>query len=522
MFWKQSLLQLSLLVGSHATPSTTSNHARSKGEIKWGPCELDGTLPIECGSLSVPLDYTNRDSGETVDLQLLKVPASKEKKGSILFNFGGPGMGARSGLAGKAKTLQGILGGHHDLIAHDPRGTEKTLTFNCFKDDIERIGNLTQGRISELASPEDRMVLGRLWASTGQLSDTCRTYKESKKYGELIGTAFTARDLMEIVDAVEDDGLLRYWGFSYGTVLGATVAAMFPDRIDRIVIDGVSNAHEYYNSYDIDAWADTDAAFTSYLQDCVKSPDECALAGEGIRAPDLEKAVYNALDKLKYQPAVFAGQFIDHSFVKSLIRPSLYNPSRYANLSIALDALINGDIPKLVASSASLAAPWGSGSITEAPYGIPCSDKKTGKHSFDEVMPALQALSEETRLMEGVGNTVAMTCSQWKFQAKERYEGNFQVKTKHPMLVIGNTYDAATPLKSARNMTAGFEGSVLLEHGGSGHCSSQHGSVCTGNVIRKYFVDGELPLPGTLCMPAYSSFAAKTWDDIIPQIGKED
>ena len=36
-------------------------------------------------------------------------------------------------------------------------------------------------------------------------------------------------------------------GMSYGTLLGATLAAMFPDRIGRMVLDGVLNPHEYYN-----------------------------------------------------------------------------------------------------------------------------------------------------------------------------------------------------------------------------------------------------------------------------------
>lgn len=80
-----------------------------------------------------------------------------------------------------------------------------------------------------------------------------------------MSTAFIARDMMQIVDALGEDGLLRYYGsylpffeciaelkwlplgFSYGTVLGATVAAMFPDRMDKVVLDGVVNIHEWLN-----------------------------------------------------------------------------------------------------------------------------------------------------------------------------------------------------------------------------------------------------------------------------------
>ena len=68
--------------------------------------------------------------------------------------------------------------------------------------------------------------------------------------------------MIRIAEALDDDGLLRFWGkcfldpaeswpinclgFSYGTVLGATVAAMFPEKIDKLVLDGVLNPHEYY------------------------------------------------------------------------------------------------------------------------------------------------------------------------------------------------------------------------------------------------------------------------------------
>lgn len=68
-----------------------------------------------------------------------------------------------------------------------------------------------------------------------------------KELGELVGTAFVARDINAIFDALDEDGYIRYWGFSYGTVLGATLAAMFPDKTDRMVLGGNINPIDYYH-----------------------------------------------------------------------------------------------------------------------------------------------------------------------------------------------------------------------------------------------------------------------------------
>lgn len=76
------------------------------GSVKWAPCEditLNTTYTYECGTLTVPLDYgapSNGSSG-TVDLQLVRVPVVKQpSKGSVFFNFGGPGFPARNTLVG--------------------------------------------------------------------------------------------------------------------------------------------------------------------------------------------------------------------------------------------------------------------------------------------------------------------------------------------------------------------------------------------------------------------------------------
>jgi hypothetical protein len=48
------------------------------------------------------------------------------------------------------------------------------------------------------------------WSIAGVLSEFC--FEKNKDIGELMSTAFIARDMMQIVDALGEDGLLRYYG----------------------------------------------------------------------------------------------------------------------------------------------------------------------------------------------------------------------------------------------------------------------------------------------------------------------
>jgi hypothetical protein len=92
----RSILQFSLFASAICSPPNAP-------KMKWGACnetEVDSTVPIECGNLSVPLDYTEPNSNATLNLELDRVPAAVQpSKGSILFNFGGPGATGRDNLA---------------------------------------------------------------------------------------------------------------------------------------------------------------------------------------------------------------------------------------------------------------------------------------------------------------------------------------------------------------------------------------------------------------------------------------
>ena len=94
-----------------------------------------------------------------------------------------------------------------DSLLITPSGTGNALPFSCYPSAAERaasfLGSALFGNSSDVAN-------GRLWAEGTNYAAACE--KVNGSIGGLIGTAFTARDMMQIVDAIETDGMLRYWG----------------------------------------------------------------------------------------------------------------------------------------------------------------------------------------------------------------------------------------------------------------------------------------------------------------------
>ncbi len=67
-------------------------------KIKWSThCSylgFESDLPYSCANFTVPLDYSNPKSNNTLTLTLTKIDAVKQPaRGSVLFNPGGPGAG---------------------------------------------------------------------------------------------------------------------------------------------------------------------------------------------------------------------------------------------------------------------------------------------------------------------------------------------------------------------------------------------------------------------------------------------
>ena len=278
---------------------------------------------------------------------------------------------------------------------------------------------------------------------------------------------------MQIVDALNEDGLLRYWGFSYGSVLGETVAAMYPDRMDKVVLDGVLNPRNYYRGYDLQQLVDSDKTWDEFFKGCVASPNAYALAQHGSTPEALKNKIYALLWRLKYQPFAAGSDvadIIDYNLAKQAISGSMYNPSSWPALAAALNGILTENLTAVPALEAILAqSTIFPSNGYESGQGIRASDVSLRTNNLTTLYPLIQKAFGISELLGDYLVSPALHYAQWRFKAKGGYQGAFcDVRTRNPVLFVGNTFDPLTPLISARNASAGFVGSVVLEHGGHG------------------------------------------------------
>ena len=148
--------------------------------------------------------------------------------GTLLVNPGGPGYGG-SVLAEQAEGIyrQDLLD-HFDIVGFDPRGTGLSEPHIDCIDDYDPVFGLETG-------PDTKAEDMILQAGAASFVQGC-----IERSGDLlthVGTVDAAAD-MDLIRQALGEEQISYFGWSYGTDLGATWATMFPDTVRAAVLDG--------------------------------------------------------------------------------------------------------------------------------------------------------------------------------------------------------------------------------------------------------------------------------------------
>ena len=318
------------------------------------------------------------------------------------------------------------------------------------------------------------------------VAEACEESQNST--GRFVGTAFVARDMLAIVDALNEDGLLRFWGRSYSTVLGQTFAAMFPDRVGRILLDSVFLAEDHHSGRWLGPTRDVEFALSNFFSECIKAgPTLCPPAnftGPSSKPRDLIEALSDAIQELIDNPVILPDSYPVrywwqpggnplHLQFKFNLMNSLFNPmSLIYTTQLTQSALTRNwtavqELMEAVESGASSSEPiWNLGK--QAFHGIGCSDGAFRASSPEDMYSLIQAQAAQGSFADAF-SPQAWVCAQWKSEAAERYTGPWSnLSTNFPILMVNGQYDPITPLSGAWETAVRFRDSRLLVHEGVG------------------------------------------------------
>ncbi|RYB90205.1 alpha/beta hydrolase [Nocardioides glacieisoli] len=454
--------------------------------IDWEPCATNADQ--DCGTLTVPVDYAD-PGGDTIDLALLRVPASGSRVGSMVVNPGGPGAPGTSYAAAAGRVFRQPLLDGFDIVGFDPRGTGRSAPVDCMSDS-ELDAYLAGDPTPDTAAEEESFEISVL-----SLGAKCVAGS-----GPVIGHVTTieaARD-MDVLRSALGEEQLTYLGASYGTKLGATYAELFPEKVGRLVLDGAVDVSLDAQSTALQQAEGFETALRAYVQNCLDSTDNCFL---GDTVDEGLGTISDLLDSIEEQPLPAGDRELEVGNAFYGVITPLYNRDYWFLLSTALTSALDGQGSALMDLADAYASRNPDGSYAdnsiEANYSINCLDDPTSV-AFDEV-PSLYPEFEEASPTFGRIFAWAMTGCQGIDVTSSEEPLTITAAGAAPILVLGTSRDPATPLIWAQALAGQLDSGVLVERDGDGHTAYNAGNECIDSLVEDYLLEGAVPDDGTTC-----------------------
>lgn len=415
-------------------------------------------------------------------------------------------------------------------MSFDPRGVEhSTPKLDCFTNDLDRQAFYLHQDFTGTIDEIEHSLHVRV-ASSEAFGLTCNT--TIMKY---ITTYSVAQDILVIADTLQPnirDPLINYWGISYGTVIGNTLASAFPHRIGKFLLDGVVDVDDYLTGVWLNSLTDASLILDHFYDLCHQvGPKTCALwetTPQKIRGK-----VDRILRSLKSSPTPIvrdgSADILTSSNLRSIIFNALYFPRiSFPKLAQALyDTLQTPANTTLIATmvpsrlihdprnikpipptnrSIDNDFPVSSQEQKDAERIIACSDAASiNDWGLSDIKHYISSLLSIFPLAADAWSATTLSCTKWPSSNRGleyvRYTGPFNSslaqydldRGARSILWIGNKADPATPLKQARAMAARHEKSRVLETGIYGHATAPFDSnQCVYEYIKNYFTHGTL------------------------------
>lgn len=453
--------------------------------------------------------------------------------GSLFFNPGGPGDPGTTFLPAEYRFFPARVRQRFDMVSWDPRGVGQSTAVQCFRTPGAEAKFFARLPAGFPVGRTQQATWIRLYERFGRICE-----RRQPTLLAHVSTAESARDLNLLRRAV-GARRLDYLGVSYGTYLGATYANLFPRTVGAMVLDGNVNpvawttpqrVHGIPLSTFIRMQSDQGAAITlgQFLALCGRaSVKGCAFSAGTGRAT---RAKYTRLLRnLRARPVTTSIPAFDgipktprltftYALTVSFLFTDLFTVQQVPGLTDgwAYGAFVlqrlwtlahhgartyrpGGPVPGRTSSPAAVpTAASSSFGGAEQGYATVCADSPNPRNPA-----AYRAEAGDAHARWGAaGPDIAWgdePCAGWRATDADGYFGPWDRRTAHPILLVGNTFDPATPYQDSVALASQLARARLLTVDGYGHTALDNPSQCVQSYESSYFIKGTLPPPGTVC-----------------------
>jgi len=442
----------------------------------------------QCATITVPLDYSN-PSGKTIELRARKVPARDRtgRIGTLFVNPGGPGASGQDLAASAGFAFGASLLRKFDVIGWDPRGVGQSTPVSCLS--TEQMDKF----IATDGSPDNDAEITDLNNEAKILADGCE-----QRSGDLlphVSTKDAARDI-DVLRGIVGDSELYYLGYSYGTLLGATYAELFPKNVGRLVLDGAIDPSKSSEDANIAQAKGFDTALDAFAEDCAQR--SCRLGSTKAEVLAKVDQLINETDA-KPLPGDGKREVTQAIAVLGVIFP-LYVKQFWPRLEDAVVDGLDGKGARLLALADEYTdrTPSGySNNAGEVIYAVNCLDRP-------DLSSVAQGKAEEAKFKAAsprFGSFLlwgSLPCANWPVKPLDKPHVIKAAGSK-PIVVVGTTRDPATPYAWAVGLAGQLENGVLITRDGDGHTGYNEGNECVDSAVETYLLKGTPPATDIKC-----------------------
>jgi len=409
--------------------------------------------------------------------------------GSLILNPGGPGGSGVEYATYVEYVVSSTLRENFDIVGFDPRGVGASTPVECLTDEQ------TDFYVALDGSPDNQAEINDAIKMSQDFAEACAI--NSPELYKFVDTVSAAKDI-DILRALLGDEKLNWLGKSYGTLLGATYADFFPDKVGRMVLDGAIDPELTNELLSYGQAMGFELALARFVDDCASKSD-CPLDAGGAAGI---AQVSDLLEELDSNPIILEdGREFTQAMGTLGVVGSLYDKRNgWPELRTNLSAAFEGDFTGLATS-----VDFYTGREENGSYKDNSNDAIAAVNCLDR---ADRASTEQTIELArkwkfnapNFGEYLAWSnvgCSFWKAPATGVAK-TISAPGTPTILVVGTVNDPATPYEWSMALADQLSSGVLLTLDGDGHTAYFQGSACIDEVVDNFYLTGNAE-DGIIC-----------------------